>query len=102
MAAFAGGNVGHNQISVAAFGQTSLVMSVLAIISAVIVVLYIKDEIRDLMWISKLFFSITILLYFISLFASFLIIHILINYFVTILIFTKSLFLIKKVNNIYY
>ena len=49
MAAFAGGNVGHNQISVAAFGQTSLVMSVLAIISAVIVVLYIKDEIRDLM-----------------------------------------------------
>jgi len=49
MAAFAGGNVGHNHVSVAAFGQTSLVMSVLAIISAVIVVLYIKDEIHDLM-----------------------------------------------------
>ncbi|WP_405295531.1 MFS transporter [Methanobrevibacter sp.] len=49
MAAFAGGNVGHNSVSVAAFGQTSLVMSVLAIISAVIVILYIKDEIHDLM-----------------------------------------------------
>ena len=49
MAAFAGGNVGHNHLSVSAFGQTSLVMSVLAIISAVIVVIYIKDEIHDLM-----------------------------------------------------
>jgi len=49
MAAFAGGNVGHNHLSVSAFGQTSLVMSVLAIISAVIVILYIKDEIHDLM-----------------------------------------------------
>ena len=49
MAAFAGGNVGHNHVSVAAFGQTSLVMAILAIISAVIVVLYIKDEIHDLM-----------------------------------------------------
>ncbi len=49
MAAFAGGNVGHNHLSVSAFGQTSLVMSILAIISAVIVVLYIKDEIHDLM-----------------------------------------------------
>ena len=49
MAAFAGGNVGHNHVSVSAFAQTSLVMSVLAIISAVIVVLYIKDEIHDLM-----------------------------------------------------
>ena len=49
MAAFAGGNVGHNHVSVAAFGQTSLVMAILAIISAVIVVLDIKDEIHDLM-----------------------------------------------------
>ena len=49
MAAFAGGNVGHNYLSVSAFAQTSLVMSILAIISAVIVVLYIKDEIHDLM-----------------------------------------------------
>ncbi len=49
MAAFAGGNVGHNYVSVNAFAQTSLVMSVLAIISAVIVVLYIKDEIHDMM-----------------------------------------------------
>ena len=39
----------QNNVSVSAFAQTSLVMSVLAIISAVIVVLYIKDEIHDLM-----------------------------------------------------
>ncbi len=49
MATFAGGNVGHNHLSVAAFAQTSLVMSILAIISAIIVILYIKDEIHDLM-----------------------------------------------------
>ncbi len=49
IAVFAGGNVGHNHLSVSAFAQTSFVMSVLAIISAVIVVLYIKDEIHDLM-----------------------------------------------------
>ena len=49
MALFAGGNVSHNAVSVSAFAQTSLVMSILAIISAVIVVLYIKDEIHDLM-----------------------------------------------------
>jgi MFS family permease len=49
MAVFAGGNVGHNSISVSAFAQTSFVMSILAVISAVIVVLYIKDEIHDLM-----------------------------------------------------
>ena len=48
MAAFAGGNVGHNQVSVSAFAQTSFVMAVLAIISAVIVFLYVKDEIHDL------------------------------------------------------
>lgn len=49
MAVFAGGNVGHNSISVSAFAQTSLVMSILAVIMAVIVVIYIKDEIHDLM-----------------------------------------------------
>ena len=48
MAAFAGGNVSHNQVSVSAFTQTSFVMAVLAIISAVIVFLYVKDEIHDL------------------------------------------------------
>ncbi|WP_296875789.1 MFS transporter [uncultured Methanobrevibacter sp.] len=49
MVVFAGGNVGHNYLSVSAFAQTSLVMSILAIVSAVIVVIYIKDEIHDLM-----------------------------------------------------
>ena len=49
IAVFAGGNVGHNSISVSAFAQTSLVMSILAVIMAVIVVFYIKDEIHDLM-----------------------------------------------------
>lgn len=49
MTVFAGGNVGHNYLSVSAFAQTSLVMSILAIVSAVIVVIYIKDEIHDLM-----------------------------------------------------
>jgi hypothetical protein len=49
MATFAGGNVGHNHLSVSAFAQTSFVMSILAIISAAIVILYIKDEIHDLM-----------------------------------------------------
>jgi hypothetical protein len=32
------------------------VMSILAIISAAIVILYIKDEIHDLMWFSFIFF----------------------------------------------
>ena len=49
MAVFAGGYVDHNEISVWAFGQTSLVMAILAVISLVIVILYIKDEIHDLM-----------------------------------------------------
>jgi len=49
MAIFAGGNVAHNNISVTAFGQTSLVMAILMVISLVIVILYIKDEIHDLM-----------------------------------------------------
>lgn len=49
MAIFAGGNVAHNSVSVTAFGQTSLVMAILAVISAVIVILYIKDEVHDLM-----------------------------------------------------
>lgn len=49
MTVFAGGNVGHNYLSVSAFAQTSLVMSILAIVSAVVVVIYIKDEIHDLM-----------------------------------------------------
>ena len=49
MAVFAGGNVAHNAVSVWAFGQTSLVMAILAVISLVIVILYVKDEIHDLM-----------------------------------------------------
>ena len=49
IAVFAGGNVAHNTISQAAFGQTSLVMAILAIVSLIIVLLYIKDEIHDLM-----------------------------------------------------
>ena len=49
MAIFAGGNVARNAASVAAFGQTSLVMAVLAVVSLMIVIIYIKDEIHDLM-----------------------------------------------------
>ena len=49
MAIFANGAIGHNHVSVGAFAQTSLVMSILAVISMVIVILYIKDEIHDLM-----------------------------------------------------
>ena len=49
MAIFAGGNVSHNNLSIVAFGQTSLVLSILTIISAVIVVIYIKEDIHDLM-----------------------------------------------------
>ena len=49
MATFAGGNIDRNAVSVAAFGQTSLVMAILAIVSLVIVIIYIKDEIHDLM-----------------------------------------------------
>ena len=49
MTVFAGGVLAHNRVSVAAFGQTSLVMSILAVVCLVIVILYIKDEIHDLM-----------------------------------------------------
>ena len=49
MTVFAGGALAHNRVSVSAFGQTSLVMAILAVISLVIVILYIKDEIHDLM-----------------------------------------------------
>ena len=49
MATFAGGNITRNVVSVSAFGQTSLVMAILAIVSLVIVIVYIKDEIHDLM-----------------------------------------------------
>ncbi len=49
MAIFAGGNVARNAVSVVAFGQTSLVMAILAVVSLVIVIIYIKDEIHDLM-----------------------------------------------------
>lgn len=49
MTVFAGGHIGHNHISIDAFSQTSLFMVVLAIISLVIVILYIKDEVHDLM-----------------------------------------------------
>lgn len=49
MAIFAGGRLAHNHVSVVAFGQTSLVMAVLMVVSLVIVILYIRDEIHDLM-----------------------------------------------------
>ncbi len=49
MSIFAGGYIAHNDLSIAAFGQTSLVMAILAVVSLVIVILYIKDEIHDLM-----------------------------------------------------
>ncbi len=49
MVIFAGGNVARNAASVVAFGQTSLVMAILAVVSLVIVIIYIKDEIHDLM-----------------------------------------------------
>ena len=46
---FAGGKVAHNPVSVNAFGQTSLVMAILMVVALVIVIIYIKDEIHDLM-----------------------------------------------------
>ena len=49
IAVFAGGNVDHNAISVQAFSQTSLVMVILIVISAIIAILYIKDDVHDLM-----------------------------------------------------
>ena len=44
MSAFAGGNIGHNQVSVSAFTETSLVMVILTVISLIIVLLYIRDK----------------------------------------------------------
>ena len=49
MSLFAGGVVGHNQISVNAFNQTSLVMAILGVVMLVIVIIYIKDEVHVLM-----------------------------------------------------
>ena len=49
MSLFAGGVVAHNHMSIYAFNQTSLVMAILGVISLVIVIIYIKDEIHDLM-----------------------------------------------------
>ena len=49
MAVFAGGVVGHNHVSISAFNQTSLVMALLAVVMLVIALLYIKDEVHDLM-----------------------------------------------------
>lgn len=46
MAIFAGGNVSHNAISVTAFGQTSLVMSILAVVMLVIVILFVHDHVE--------------------------------------------------------
>ncbi|WP_405304123.1 MFS transporter [Methanobrevibacter sp.] len=48
MTLFAGGKITHSLISQEAFAQTSFLMSVLAVISLIIVVLYIKDEVHDL------------------------------------------------------
>ena len=48
MSLFAGGIVGHNHMSIYAFNQTSLVMAILGVVMLVIVIIYIKDEIHDL------------------------------------------------------
>ena len=48
MTLFAGGRISHSLISQEAFAQTSIMMSVLAVVSLIIVVLYIKDEVHDL------------------------------------------------------
>ncbi len=49
MAVFAGGVIGLNHMSVYAFDQTSGIMAFLAVVMLVIVIIYIKDEIHDLM-----------------------------------------------------
>lgn len=46
MAVFAGGNIGHNQVSASAFSTTSLVMIILSVISLIIVLVYIKDDVK--------------------------------------------------------
>ena len=46
MAVFAGGNVDHNAISVTAFGETSIVMSILAVVMLVIVILFVHDDVE--------------------------------------------------------
>lgn len=46
MATFAGGNISHNAISVTAFGETSLVMAVLAVVMLVIVILFVHDHVE--------------------------------------------------------
>ena len=46
MATFAGGNINHNSVSVNAFGGTSLVMAVLAIVMLVIVILFVHDNVE--------------------------------------------------------
>ena len=46
MATFAGGNVNHNATSVNAFGETSLVMAILAIVMLVIVILFVHDNVE--------------------------------------------------------
>lgn len=48
MTLFAGGRISHTLISQDVFAQTSFLMSVLAVISLIVVVLYIKDEFHDL------------------------------------------------------
>lgn len=45
MAVFAGGSIEHNQASVSAFSSTSLVMILLTIISLIIVLLYVRDDV---------------------------------------------------------
>ncbi|AMD17438.1 hypothetical protein TL18_05030 [Methanobrevibacter sp. YE315] len=46
MAIFAGGNINNNAISVTAFGETSLVMAILAVVMLVIVLLYVHDNVE--------------------------------------------------------
>ena len=46
MATFAGGNINHNAISVNAFGETSLVMAILAVVMLIIVILFVHDDVE--------------------------------------------------------
>ena len=46
LALFAGGNPTHNNVSVLAFGETSIVMAILAVLMLVIVILFIHDDVE--------------------------------------------------------
>lgn len=49
MATFAGGNIGHDLASVHGFSLTALFMAILGVICVIIAIVYLKDDIHDLM-----------------------------------------------------